>query len=698
MVLRLRRMHICMPSDPISESIINTVVYSYSSGQYSGETLSVSTTAKCLPTSGENNAAEEILFERLDEVHRRADLSCPFDLVPNEILSLILEHGYLDSRTTPPNSAFRAVAANISRRFRAMTLSTPSLWSVIHLTPTNIFDEVDVLPISIARSMTYPLDIHLTCFWGPDLTDQIMEILGPQSIRWRQLSITIMGDYILKLLQYLPALHLNALSITYYSHDRHIALPPQVFANDLPTLAHLILRNVDLDTINFSLKGLQRLEIRGHGTWPSFAHLNKMIGHSSRLRYLILHIKPSVVLTQVCGSLPTLIRGRIHLPELSHMIVYTSEWLSEDVANLIQLFACPKLRALIVREGVTSLLQRSNTVMGYRTFCKRFGDLTMVDPSIGHWDAFDKDYPTSSADEGSTLQPTLWVKAANIYHACNSLAYSGASMIRTLVLSKIIFPSLAQLRDMFTGLKSLENLSILGLIPTETLSQLMTKDVSHLSEVDWKETPGAIHIPKLKTLTVVFNPSPPNDSSAGPFGDGLREFLLLFDLPVLTYLGMKHLTYTRWRSVVEVFCQAERRYPYLTSLKLDTMFDALPPDRCAVGFVNPAPAFPRLETLSLKAVSSNAFLSTLLGELDVGMGPQAVFPRLTSLAISDDPCTSKPLLHRVITARAAFSRPLKKLYLDTSFTKNADSLEWMKEQVEVVSIVETLPEAADWIP
>ena len=677
-----------MPSHPMSESRADTVC-SYSLGQYSGETPSVSTTAECLPTSGDKNTAEEILFKRLDEVvvHRTADIPCPFDLVPNEILSLILEHGYLDSRIAPPNSAFRAVAANISRRFRAVTLRTPSLWSLIYLTPTNIFDEVDFLPTSIARSMTHPLYIHLTCFWAPDLTDQIMEILGSQSIRWTHFSITIMNDYILKMLQHIPGPNLNALSITHYSHDRHIALPPQFFANDLPKLVHLILRNIDLDSIHFSLKGLEKLEIRGHGTWPSLAHLNKMIGQSSRLRHLILHIKPSVVLAQVWGSLSTLIRGRIHLPELSHMIVYTSEWLSEDIANLIQLFACPKLRALVVREGVASPSQRSNVVMGYMTLCKRSGDPTMVDPSIGLWDD-DRDHP---GEEGSTLQPTLWVKAANIYHACNSLAHSGASTIRTLVLSKVIFPSLAHLRDVFTCLKSLEHLSVLDLIPTEVLSQLMAKDVCNLSEVDWEETPGgAVHIPKLKTLTVALNPSPPNDYFAGLFGDGLRELLLLFDLPFLTSLGMKHLTHTGWRGVVEAFCQRERRYPYLTSLKLDTMFDALPPDQCAVGFVSPAPAFPRLEMLCLKAVSSNAFLSMMLGE--------AVFPYLTSLAISDDPCTSKPLLHRVIAARAASSCPLKKLYLDTSFTKNADSLEWMKERVEVVRIIETLPEAADWIP
>src|SRR6266540_2512353 len=298
MVLR-RRMHNGMPSHSISESRLNPVVFSpmfYSTGHF-GETSPVSTVAKCLQTSGENNAAEEILFARLDDVvvHYTVDIPSLFDLVPDEILSLILEHGYLDSGIAPPNSAFRSVAANISRRFLAVTLRTPSLWSVIHLSPTNIFDEVEILPISIARSMVYPLDIHLTCFWASDLTDQVLEILGPQGIRWRQLSITIMNDYILKLLQYLPVQNLNTLSITYYSHDRHIALPPQLFANDLPKLVHLILKNIDLDGIHFSLKSLERLEIRGYGTWPSFAHLDEMIGHSSRLRHLLLHVKPSLV-------------------------------------------------------------------------------------------------------------------------------------------------------------------------------------------------------------------------------------------------------------------------------------------------------------------------------------------------------------------------------------------------------------------
>jgi hypothetical protein len=51
-----------------------------------------------------------------------------------------------------PETSFRSLESQISQRFRQLGLYTPSLWSVIHLSPGNISRELAQLPTYLERS------------------------------------------------------------------------------------------------------------------------------------------------------------------------------------------------------------------------------------------------------------------------------------------------------------------------------------------------------------------------------------------------------------------------------------------------------------------------------------------------------------------------------------------------------------------
>lgn len=643
---------------------------------------------KCSLTEGLPNTAEEaskledLLVEKLAEVANAYCLSrepsSPFDLIPNEILSLIIEHGYFGTRNGIPDKLFLSVTCNISHRFREVTLQTPSLWASINLSPSNVFDELDILPSYLKRSKSYPLDIHLSCFWAPDLTEHVMELLTPHSKRWRRLSITITNEHALRFFEQVAAPCLNMLVLTFYSNERRVALPSPIFRNDLPQLNAFSLRNVDLVNIGFSLRNIKTIDIRGYGIWPSYNRLNEMIGQSTNLRRLMIHVKPAEVLAQLRASFPggqagTL--GQIYLPALEYLMVYTSEWLTKDVATLISLFNSPKLKVLILEESVSSPTQKADAAMTYLIRYKRLDPVFLEPVWTEPWEEHIESITPAELD-GCVVQPTLWVKSADLYHAWSAVGCSVASRLTALELNGAFLPSLDRTKEIFASLKNLQYLSIFD----PTYSSPSMRDFAH--GLHGEQVSGVVDIPNLSTLVIVFRPSTHNKL-------GAAFFLQFLNLPSLSFLLLKNLTFNGWCEVADTFhSRGVQSYPKLTSLKIVDMKDSIPGGAFTAGHGYPVSAFPRLECLLLENASSNCFLQCLTSEHDfVSEVARPAWPNLTSLAVSDDPWVSRPLLHRVIRARGAFGCPLQRLYLDSAFTRNVESFQWVKEHVSVVEIL-----------
>jgi hypothetical protein len=633
---------------------------------------------------GEESESEGLLVEKLKKVagayYRSRGVSSPFDLVPNEILSLILEHGYFGTKNGLPDNSFRGLVRDISRRFREVALQTPSLWASVHLSPSNVFDEVDLLPTYLGRSKSYPLDIHLSCFWAPDLTEQVMELMTPHSPRWKRLSITIMNGHALKFLADVAVPSLNLLIITFYSNQRRIALPSSIFKNELPQLQYLSLRNVDLINIRFTLRNIKTLDIRGYGIWPNFRRLNELIGQSTHLQRLVLHVKPAEVLAQLRWLLPggqsgTL--GQVILPALEYLLIHTSEWLTADVADFIRLFHCPKLKVLVLQD-LSSQTEKPNAIMTYLVRTKRLEPVALEAVWTEAWEGR-VEAGSQAKSDGLVVQPTLWVKSADLHHAYSAIACSLASRLTALELNGVLFPSMPRMKEIFAGLKNLQYLSMFNLVPSESLVLIKEHGIA------WEEMVGAVDIPSLLTLVIAFRPTPRNQTFEL---DGTDLFLSLFKLPSLSSLLLKNPTFNRWCKVADVFLRGGvQSFPKLTSLKVVDMEDSIPVGSFIAGCGNPVAAFPRLEWLLLDGINSTCFLQCLLASYGDSEAP--AWRNLTSLAIANDPCASRPLLHRVICDREALARPLKRLYLDSTYKRNAESFEWMKERVPVVEILPT---------
>ncbi|KAF8151646.1 hypothetical protein B0H34DRAFT_801344 [Crassisporium funariophilum] len=591
-------------------------------------------------------------------------LLSPIHSIPNEILALIVELGYFECNGGPsPDTAFRSLLSQISRKFRQLVLHTPSVWSVIQLSPRNIVAEMDRLPVYLARSKDYPLDIQMNCFWPEHLMDFAIDLLVPHSKRWRSLSITSAHEHIFSLIQHTPVPLLDSLHLCHYSNQRRVTLPSPMLGGHLPKLSNLSIRNVDLENLEFSLRNLQTLEIRGYGIWPKFSQLNNVLANSQTLERLILHVKPGDVLEQVLQE-PTESRdAQILLPGLRNFEVHTSEWLSTKLTALINLFACPKLQSLVVRESTSTPNQFGHTLMTYTSDTGTSPNFLL--PSSG---------------------PTLSVWSASLYLSCSSIP---STSLTTLELRDVTWPLLSLMKTTFASLKKLQTLVLLKLKPTEALLQILAAglDGSSMSEAS-----SSVTIPTLTSLVIEFEPS--SNSNVFASKDRTAAFIQLFSLPRLSSLILRNLSGLQWMDVTTSFRYRASQYPALTSLSLKDMTDIIAIDPSASGYSNTAEAFPLLQHLSLTRVHSNSFMQHLLPQpasLPSQPANSCAWPDLRTLLICGDPNVSRPLLHRIITARECTGMPLKKLYLDSQFPKNLDSWDWIREHVDVELVVLPAP-------
>ena len=589
------------------------------------------------------------------------------DRLPNEILSLIFEFGYFDFDVIrEPNTSFRSLVSQTSQRFRQLVLHTPSLWSVIRISPGNISHELAQLPTYLERSKEYPLDIQLNMFWNTNLTGSVMEGLCPHSIRWQRLSIVAANRYIFSFLQHTSAPCLKHLHILYYSHERRTALPPAIFRGHLPMLSYLHLRNIDNAGLHFAFQGLNTLEIRGCGIWPTIPKLKEMLDGSS-LQRLVLHVKPRAVMQQIFPGMPESCRDlQILLPELRTMEVGATELLTPGISDLVRIFVCPKLENLFVREGRGSVTK----VPGRAIFHYSKASSPATSPSVGSIQPPPLPAPISCR---------LFLRSANLQFAAHAFSTTAVS---TLELHKIYWPRRDTTRDVFTSLNHLQHLLIYEHNPTEALFQILD---NHDEMPQDPPLAPIFTIPSLETFAIEFS-----HVARMPPSDDAILFIRLFSLPSLKALRLKKLGLPQWKRITEKFRQYMAEYPALASLTLTDISDIIPTDPHDPSYTNITDAFPHLSQLSLEGVSSNALIQQLLPSPILGptgeslhMDVPVPLPNLRTLSIRNDTNVSKPLLHRIIIARQNMGVPLSTLYMDSRFAGNVESLEWIREHVQV---------------
>ena len=269
----------------------------------------------------------------------------------------------------------------------------------------------------------------------------------------------------------------------------------------------------------------------------------------------------------------------------------------------------------------------------------------------------------------------LFIHSADFSFGCLALS---ASTITSLEIRQVYLPSYDIMKSTLASLKNLKHLFLLGVYPNNALMQMLDNiEPEYFEESAIAAMDSTIALPSLETLMIDFHHPIstvlPRDYSA--------EFIRVFSVPSLQSLILKDLKALQWSSISASFYHTTSRYPKLTSLKLIDMTDV---DLISPGSFpfDAANAFPHLRRLSLDSVPSNLFVHQLLPDLHLpDSSPR--WPHLEELAICNDPNASKPLLHRVISIRESIGLPLRRLRLDDYFYRNLESINWVKDRVEV---------------
>lgn len=453
-------------------------------------------------------------------------------MLPNEILAHVVELAYFSEDL--PYDELRSALVQTSSRFRQITLTTPSLWSKYHLTLGNVYEYLDHLPKYLHLSKGYPLDLHFSCFWSPSLTQRLMDLFLPHSRRWRHLSITTPNTDIFSYLVDVAAPVLTTISLSHFSSQRRLGLDYHIFGGLLPSLSHLLLRNVSLDKVNIPLRNLTKLEVRGYGTWPGFDALEELLSGSETLEEMVFHVKPGLVLQDVSrepGQPP------IQLPALRRLTVFTSEWLTGDVVELIRAFEFPNLYSLVVQEGSGLGFTDSKDILRYT----------------------------------SSPIPSMTVSYAAISTALRCLPPQQLESLNTLELLRATWTNYSSLRHIFRSMESLQKLVVSEFNPHTALADLDILRDSVILEGDDVESepalPPLISSPSLRTLNIdlIEDPIPSTADLAG--------FIRLFSLRSLSSLTLRRLSKEDWDNVLSSFATHVDDYPLLKLLTAADMHE-----------------------------------------------------------------------------------------------------------------------------
>ncbi|KAG6828964.1 hypothetical protein H0H92_006146 [Tricholoma furcatifolium] len=196
------------------------------------------------------------------DAHRQPNPSSSCDslvsssnLIPDEVLAIIIGFGVFEFRDTHDTFEFRTVVSQINRQWRECILRRPEFWSVLDISLERpVRQTLHLLSLSLARSQDQPLDITL------DLTtsrpDQerwaVLYAVGSHSARWRRIKAYIPGDA--------PSLNVFAFYDAPNLVDLHLSAPvaindPSSFFLKAPmrniSKLTLVRTNLAYTTINF---------------------------------------------------------------------------------------------------------------------------------------------------------------------------------------------------------------------------------------------------------------------------------------------------------------------------------------------------------------------------------------------------------------------------------------------------------------
>lgn len=203
------------------------------------------------------------------------NMTAPISSLPNEILRIIFEAGEamsLDTADSEPR--FEMVVSHVCSRFRAISLQTPILWTIIEASP---IQPTEIIETYLLRSKACPLDIRLDFYGDPEdeysdgeegsNLQSVLSLLLPHSDRWKR--VFIQSAHMTTF--HIIARHLRSLAVPSLEHysvsiadgcSDDVEYFAPVFSGGSPLLSILRLGGGSL-----------------HCSWPSFASVTTIHLH-----------------------------------------------------------------------------------------------------------------------------------------------------------------------------------------------------------------------------------------------------------------------------------------------------------------------------------------------------------------------------------------------------------------------------------
>ncbi|KAH9926846.1 hypothetical protein B0H21DRAFT_712293 [Amylocystis lapponica] len=277
-------------------------------------------------------------------------LIAPVQCLPVEILAMIFHVGckmpLKESGKRSPGGAlpFPMLIASVSRRWRDIALTTPILWTNLHICMSR---PLHWPRLSLERSLGRLLDVTIDCRadHNPSVAVVVsyMAMLVPQSDRWRRFTlITHHSDAVVIVSECLAELHSRSLQYLRISltgsgpaGNSEIALPP-IFKGGAPLLSSVRFDSVALPWKAAPLIELETLDIRWmwNRTKLFYPQFRDLLAASPSLTKLILRGK-HVELR------PTRIYEPILVPTLRYL-----ELSGDNVCRMSSILVTPALETL----------------------------------------------------------------------------------------------------------------------------------------------------------------------------------------------------------------------------------------------------------------------------------------------------------------------------------------------------------------
>ncbi|KAH6909297.1 hypothetical protein BKA70DRAFT_232310 [Coprinopsis sp. MPI-PUGE-AT-0042] len=166
----------------------------------------------------------------------------------------------------------------------------------------------------------------------------------------------------------------------------------------------------------------------------------------------------------------------------------------------------------------------------------------------------------------------------------------------------------------------------------------------------------------------------------------LDTFIPLFEIRGLTSPILPNVLSVKWSLMLDMSAANVEDHPVLHSLTIKDSPSAplrtySEPFKCPDVGASLPDAFPRLHHLSIVGTHANPIFQHLLKLVTIG-GTED-FQKLT---LDGNASTNPRHLHKFIEPKQSVGLLLSKLFLDGSLKGNADSWEWMQEEVEIAEL------------